>query len=169
MTNLQMQQALSREKLALAQLGRIQANQQEAFALAASNSRHEIVLRAEDSSSNIFGKVTLELKKPTVLFTASNLPQPGLSERYYLWTVTRGAIHLAAEFTPNQNGFAMVVFNTDRDDPILKEVFVTRQLVTRLLPSNERILSWKADPNDLSEEYLSNSAAPHPTIIRPVQ
>jgi len=169
MSNVQMQQALSREQLALQQLGSLQANQQQAFALTASTTKQEIVLNATDAEPRAYGKVTLEPNKPTVLFTASNLSPPALDQRYFLWTVNKGTIQLVSQFAPNQDGFAMIVFMADRDDPVLKEVFVTRQSITKLLPSNERILSWKARPNDLSEEYSSTTAAPRPTIVRPTQ
>lgn len=169
MSNFQMQQALSREQLALQQLGSLQASQQQAFALTASTTKQEIALTATDATSHASGKVTLEPNNPTVLFTASNLPQTGLDERYFLWTVNKGTIQLVGQFTPNQDGFAMLVFMADREDPVLKEIFVTRQVTSRLLPSTERVLSWKARPNDLSEQYSSSSASPRPTVIRPAQ
>lgn len=166
-SNLQTRQALSREQAALDQLVNLQANQQQAFLLASSQARHEIVLGAPDNASPAYGKVTLEMNKPTVLFTAYNLPPPGLNQRYFLWTVNKGAFQLAGQFTPNEDGFAMVVFMADREDPVLKQVFVTRQPISKLLPSSDRVLVWKADPNDLSENLLS--IFPSPTVVRPTK
>ena len=55
------------EQLALQQLGSLQANQQQAFALTASTTKQEIVLNTTDIDSHAYGKVTLEPNKPTVL------------------------------------------------------------------------------------------------------
>lgn len=167
-TNLEMQQARLREQAAQMQLDNLQASQQQLFALASSETKHELVLNAPAASSNAYGKVTLESNRPTILFTAHNLQPLGLNERYFLWTVNRGAIQLVAQFTPNQDGFAMVVFMADREDPVLKQIFVTRQLNSRLLPSNEHVLEWKANPNDSAEEY-TNPAIAYPTIVRPTR
>ena len=38
----------------------------------------------------------------------------------------------------------MIVFMADREDPVLKEVFVTRQLMSKLLPSTDRILELES-------------------------
>ncbi len=166
LSNLELQRARSSELAAQAQLNNLQQSQRELVALASSESKYELVLRAADGNSNAYGKVTLEANKPTVLFTAYHLPQLGLNEHYFLWTVNRGAIHLVGQFTPNQDGFAVVVFMADREDPVLKQVFVTRQLSSKLLPSNEHVLEWKASPNDSAEDFTNPSVA-RPTTVRP--
>lgn len=164
----QMRQAFLREQAALTELDSLQEHQQELFRLASSQTRHELVLNAAGENSNVTGKVLLESNKPTVLFTAHNLPPLGLGERYFLWTVNRGAIQLVGQFNPDRDGFAMVVFWADRDDPILKQIFVTRQASSKLLPSSEHILEWKASPNYSPEEY-QNLLSPLPTVIAPAR
>ena len=167
-TSVEMHQARSRELAAQTELKNLQQSQQDVVALASSETKYEIVLRAPDANSDAFGKVALEVNKPTVLFTAYHLPELALGETYFLWTVNRGAIQLVGQFTPNHDGFAVVVFLADREDPVLKQVFVTRQLSSKLLPSNEHILEWKASPNDSSED-LTNPNFARPTVVRPTQ
>lgn len=165
-TTRQMEQARLREQQAVAQANSLLQANQRAFQVISSLNKQDLVLRSPDASSNAVGKVQLDPTKPTVLLTAENLPQPGLGESYFVWTITKGTIQGVGQFTPNESGFGMVVFLTDRDDPVLKEIYVTLQSTTQVLPSGNHVLEWTADPNDSSQEFNSTSVYPHSTIIR---
>ncbi len=162
-----MQQALAREQSVVAELNSVRQNAQVAEQVKASVLKQNIILAPNDPTSNATGKVELIPNQPTLLFTASNLPKLGLNERYFLWTINKGSIQLAAQFTASDNGYAQVVIFADRDDPVLKEIFLTRQPIDKILPSNDRILTWRANPNDTADEFNPNNILPYPTVISP--
>lgn len=162
----QIQQARVREQQALAQANNLLRANQSAIQVISSLNKQDLVLHSPDPTSRAIGKVQLDPSKPTVLLTAENLPAPALGESYFVWTTNKGTIQRVGQFIPNENGFAMVVFMTDRDDPVLKEIYVTLQSTTKLFPSGNHVLQWTADPSDSSQEFNSTSTYPHPTVIR---
>jgi anti-sigma factor RsiW len=163
-TNQRMQQAISDEQATRQQIDALRQQQELAIPVFNSLSTQEIVLNSPDSNSTAYGKVLVEPYKPTIVFVAYNLPPAPIGEKYHLWTINRGVMELVGEFTPNDRGFAMVVFVADRTDPVLKEILVTRQSPASIYPSSNRVLVWRADPNDLSEDLSFNSLFPRPTV-----
>lgn len=166
-SNLKMQQALSSARVAQQKVDEIKDQQALAVPVLNSLSALEIVLTSPDPSSNASGKVVIDPSKPTVVFIGYNLPRLPAGQTYVLWTIDKGVMQERGEFTPNRNGFALVVFLAERNDPVLKQVLVTRQLSTDLVPSADRVLIWKSDPNDLSEELSYGSLFLRPTVIHP--
>lgn len=162
-TRAQMQQALSSAQAARQEVLSLQTQQQLAIPVLNSRSTEEIVLHAIDANSNSYAKVLIEPYKPTVVLLGYNLPQIAATENYALWTTSKGVMQLVGTFTPNSNGFGMVVFVADRDDPVFKEILVTRQLPDSIYPSSDRVLVWKSDPNDFSEEVNYGTIFPYAT------
>lgn len=167
MNNMRMEQALAHAQAAQDKVDEIRNQQAMAVPILNSLAAQEIVLTAPDSESAALGKVVIDPTKPTVVFIGYNLPQLPLGQNYVLWTIEKGVMQERGSFTPNQDGFAMVVFLADRDEPLLKQVLVTRQLATDMYPSAERVLVWKANPNDLTEGLSFDSIFARPTVIRP--
>jgi anti-sigma factor RsiW len=166
-SNLRMQHALSKAQAVQQKLEEFQTQQALAVPILSSLSAREIVLSAPNSGSDAFGKIVLDANKPTVVFIGYNLPPLPLGQTYVLWTIDRGIMQARGSFTPNRDGFALVVFSADRNDPLLKEVLVTRQMPAEVMPSTDRVLVWRADPNDLLEELSYSSIFPRPTVILP--
>lgn len=165
----QMQQARLNEQQALAQKNDILRTSERALELASSLSKQDIVLHSPDSTSAVVGVVQLEPSNPTVVFRAYNLPAPGLGQSYFLWMVNKGTIQRVGQFAPGDNGFGLVTFLTDREDPVLKQLFVTLQSTTDLFPSSTHVLEWTADPNDSSEEFNPAPLSARPTVVMPGQ
>ena len=162
-TRAQMQQALSNEQAARQQVVTLQKQQELAIPVLNSRSTEEIVLHAVDTNSTAYGKVLVEPYKPTVVFVGYNLPQISATDNYALWTTSKGVMQQVGTFTPNSSGFAMVVFVADRNDPLFKELLVTRQSPANIYPSSDRVLVWKSDPNDFSEEVTYGTIFPYET------
>lgn len=165
MSNWQMQQALLHAQAAQNKVDELQAQQALAVPVLNSPAAQTIVLTAPDNASKTLGKVMLDPTKPTVVFIGYNLPPLPADSEYVLWSIDRGTMQMRGAFAPNRDGFAMVVFLADRSDPLLKEILVTRQMKTDLVPSTERILVWRANPNDLSEDFTNSGIYPRPTVI----
>lgn len=168
-SNRQMQQAILNAQAAQQKVDQLQAEQALAVPVLNSLTAQEIVLTSSDRASAALGKVVLDRNKPTVVFIGYNLPQLPADYEFVLWSIDRGTMQARGSFTPNREGFAMVVFLADRDDPLLKEILVTRQLKNDLVPSTERVLTWRADPNDLSDDFSTSFFLPRPTVVRPGQ
>jgi hypothetical protein len=166
-SNLRMEQALSNAQAAQQKIDEIRDQQAMAVPILNSLSAQEIVLNAPDPTSKALGKVVIDPNKPTVVFLAHQLPPLPQGQNYALWTIDKGVIQERGTFNTNRDGFAMVVFLADRNDPLLKEVWVTRQMSMDLFPSSERVLVWKSDPNDLSEDMIYNSIFARPTVVTP--
>lgn len=166
-SNLQMQQALLNAQAAQRRVDQLQEQQALAVPVLNSLTAQEIVLTSPDKASPTYGKVVLDRTKPTVVFIGYNLPQLPANYEYVLWSIDRGTMQGRGSFAPNREGFAMVVFLADRDDPLLKEILVTRQLKTDLVPTTERILTWRADPNDLSDDFSTSFFLTRPTVVLP--
>ena len=149
---------------AQAKIDRIQDQQALAVPVLNSQTAQEIVLTSPDNSTPAYAKVVLDPKKPTVVFIGYDLPQLSPDYEYVLWTIDRGVIQARGSFTPNRDGFAMLVFLADRNDPLLKQISVTRQRTTELVPSTDRVLVWRANPNDLSNDFAFDSIFPPPTL-----
>ncbi len=165
--NLRVQEAVSKEQAALRQVDALRRQQELALPVLNSFNAHEIALNPTALAPDAYGKVILEPNKPTIVFLGYNLPPPPLGQRYVLWTTTRGVMQPVGHFAPNANGFAMVAFQADREDPVLKEVFVTRQPASELLPSANRVLEWKSNPNESAGDFSPGSLLPGPTLITP--
>lgn len=161
-----MQQALARAQHAQLEIKNIQDQQALAVPVLNSLLALEFVLTSPDPTSKALGKVVIEPNKPTVVFIGYNLPRLPAAQNYVLWTIDKGVMQARGAFTPNRDGFAMIVFLAERNDPVLKQVLVTRQMSTDLVPSADRVLVWKSDPNDLSEEFSYSSLFPRPTVIQ---
>jgi Putative zinc-finger/Anti-sigma-K factor rskA, C-terminal len=168
-TTTQMQQALSNEQAAHAQIDLLRHQQELAIPVLNSPTSQQIVLDPTSLAPASSGRLLLEPNKPTIVFVGHNLPQVAPDQKYILWTINKGVIQSVGRFTPNATGFAMVVFLADREDPLLKEVFVTRQAASSIFPSPDRILSWRADPNQPINDVTYGSIFPRPTVIRPDQ
>lgn len=165
-SNLQMQRALENARAAQDRIHALQQQQAMAIPVLNSQAARELVLTPPDDSSAAFGKIIFDPMKPTVVFLAYKLPPLTAGYTYALWTVDRGMMQSRGFFVPNRDGFAMLVFLADRNDPVLKQVLVTRQRAAELLPSTERVLMWRADPNDITQE-LFDSLYPRPTTVMP--
>ncbi len=152
------------EQRAQKQVDDIKTQQALAVPVLHSMTSQEIVLASPDKTLPAFGKVVLDPNKPTVVFIGYKLPQLPAGYEYVLWTIDRGMMQARGSFTPNRDGFAMVVFSADRNDPQLKQVVVTRQRNTEIVPSAERVLVWRADPNDLAQDFSFDSLFPAPTL-----
>lgn len=164
-SNWQMQQALLHAQAAQDRVDELQAQQALAVPVLNSPAAQTVVLTSPDNSSATFGKVMLDPTKPTVVFIGYNLPPLSSEYEYVLWSIDRGTMQARGSFAPNRDGFAMVVFLADRSDPLLKEILVTRQMKTDVVPSTERVLVWRANPNDLSEDFTNGGIYPRPTVI----
>lgn len=143
-TNSKLQQALDNELGAREQLA-AQSHQ----VLNTLEDPRTVYLFAADASSNAYGKLLFDPNKRDVVFLAYNLPQPGLSRRYILWTRNKGYMQRVAQFMPDPKGNALANFKVDYD-LVLKEVYVTEQLPSYPLPVEPKILRWVSDK---SEDY----------------
>lgn len=164
-SNWQMQQALLHAQAAQDKVDQLQAQQALAVPVLNSPVAQTVVLTSPDDTSATFGKVMLDRTKSTVVFIGYNLPPLPSGFEYVLWSIDRGTMQARGSFAPNRDGFAMVVFLADRSDPLLKEILVTRQMKTDVVPSAERVLVWRANPNDLSEDFTNSGIYPRPTVI----
>jgi anti-sigma factor RsiW len=165
-SNAQMQQARLNAQAAQEKVNQLQEQQALAVPVLNSLTAQEIVLTSPDAASATHGKVVLDRTKPTVVFIGYNLPELTGDFEYVLWSIDRGTMQARGSFVPNRDGFAMVVFLADRSDPLLKEILVTRQMKTDLMPSPDRVLVWRADPNDLSDDFSTGFFTPRPTVSR---
>lgn len=165
--NARMQEALSNEQSALAQMDALKKQQELALPVLNSLNAQAIALEPTELLPDAVGKVLLEPNNPTIVFVGNHLPIPPRGQEYVLWTTTKGVMQPVGHFVPNEHGFALVAFRADRDDPVLKEIFVTRQPASQLLPSVERVLVWKSDPSDFSGEITIGSIYPNPSVTPP--
>lgn len=106
-----------------------------------------VYLLATDPLSKAHGKLLFDGNKRDVVFIAYNLPPPGLSQQYILWTRNKGFMQRVAQFTPDPDGTALANFSVDRE-LVLKEVYVTEQLPSYPLPVEPKILRWVSDKID---------------------
>ncbi len=108
---------------------------------------HAVYLLATADDSKAYGKLLFDPNRRDVVFFAYNLPQPGLSRRYILWTRNKGYMQRVAQFTPDADGKAMASFKVD-SSLVLKEVYVTEQLPSYPLPVDPKILHWISDKTE---------------------
>jgi len=158
-----MQQAISGQQAAQKQIDDMNAQAAQAIPVLNSIDSRVIPLEPTDLAPSATGKVIVSGQDNKLVFVAYNLPQLPLGASYVLWTITKGVVQPVRQFTPGQNGFAFVVFNVDRNDPLLKEIFVTRQTDAPIFPSPDRVLVWRSDPNDSSDDFTFGALFPRPT------
>lgn len=137
-TRVELQQALDNESGA-----REQAVSSRQVLSSADNPR-TIYLISTDATSTAYGKLLFDDNKLDVVFIGYGLPQPGLSQKYILWTRNKGYMQPVAQFSPDENGMAIAKFTLDKE-LVLKEVYVTKQLPTYPLPVEPKILHWVSD------------------------
>lgn len=156
-TTLQMQQELARQEVSLQQMDAASKRKEEGLVYVLTHPKYQtIVLSPTDPSIQTEATIRITRDDPTILFTAKNLPPLPTGKRYILWTTTNGVTQQVAQFEPDSHQGISVVFFADRDFPLLKQVFVTRQPAKYPYPSRDRILDWRADQRDGTDSINSD-------------
>lgn len=152
MTNMQLQEAISKETAALEQVHTYRLSEDARQRLVQFRNPQLVVMTPAEGS-DITGTLTFDSNKPYIVFQGHSLPPPELGKQYFLWTMSEGRMQLVSRFSPKPDGEVMVSFSVDKDYPVLKRVIVTRQISLREMasdefPSNESILEFQVPLND---------------------
>jgi len=103
------------------------------------------VLRSTSESSNAYGKVFTRSDMPYVVAMAARLPQPPPNQAYYLWLVSGDQTELAGMMQINQEGFALVIYEADQNDPAYTSAYVTLQPQGSIVPEGTPVIAWQAE------------------------
>lgn len=120
--------------------------------------QHELVLEVVDSGkttrrvlrpmlegSTAYGKVFTRSDMAYVVAMAARLPQPPPGQAYHLWLVRGEETQLAGMLKINQDGFALVIYEADQNDPTYTRAYVTLQPQGSNTPAGEPVIAWQAE------------------------
>jgi hypothetical protein len=97
------------------------------------------------SSAPPYGKVFTRQGLPHVIVMAARLLQPPPGQAYHLWLTVEGQTRLAGILNVNEDGFGLLVFDEDQNDPTYEQAQLTLQPIGSTTPATPPIILWQAD------------------------
>lgn len=138
--------ALARERALRAEFVELVGHQHElVLEIVDSGKTTRRVLRSTSESSNAYGKVFTRSDMAYVVAMAARLPQPPPGQAYHLWLVRGDQTELAGMMKINQEGFALVIYEADQNDPVYTRAYVTLQPQGSATPEGAPIIAWQAE------------------------
>ena len=148
--SVQLQAALARERALRAEFASLVDQQEVVLEVVDSDKTIRRVLLAPeprtDSSLPAYGKLFTRSDLVHVVVMVARLPQPEAGEGYHLWLTDKGQAKLAGIMRVNDDGFALLVFDADRNGPVYDSAKLTLQPLDSESPSDEIILQWESTP-----------------------
>jgi hypothetical protein len=122
---------------------RLITEQEIIFEVVDSPERDRIVLLPpDDDDADRYGKVFTRPDLPFVVVMAGLLPEPDEGLTYHVWlTFDDGSTTLVGLLTPNEDGFAPLVYTTDSTGPKIADAAVTAQPAGATEPDGEPVLT----------------------------
>lgn len=119
---------LAHERVVNAELqGKLQAKDQlTVFEVVDSPSTTKLSLRSTDGSS-AYGKIFTKADTTDVVVMVNRLPPARAGETYQLWLTSGGETRLAGRLDVDADGFAYLVYRSDRKGPSYQAAMVTVQ------------------------------------------
>lgn len=138
---------LARERALLAEYADL-VDQQEIVleVIDSDNSVRRLLLPVADFPSRPYGKVFSRTDMNHVVAMAARLPELPPGEAYHLWLSQEGKTKLTGIMNVNSDGFGLLVFDEDNDNPQFDSALVTLQPIGSETPSDDVIIRWEATP-----------------------
>ena len=81
-----------------------------------SNETLQLVLEPQEYGMKASGRLYTNPKKPTLVLTATGLPQPPEGEGYFVWYGSDEEYELVGSITVNEDGFGLIAFESDEQE-----------------------------------------------------
>ena len=138
--------ALARERALRAEFVELVGHQHElVLEIVDSGKTTRRVLRSTRESSNAYGKVFTSSDMAYVVAMAARLPQPPPGQAYHLWLTQGEQTELAGMMKINQDGFALVIYEAAKNDPVYDRAYVTLQPQGGITPEGAPVIAWQAE------------------------
>lgn len=140
--NIQLNVALARERALRAEVADLVGRQELVLEVVDSEQTERLVLLPPSPTSNAYGKVFTRADMPYVVAMAARLPQPPADKAYHLWLTHGPTTELAGVMVLDGDGFAMLIYEADRDGPSYDTAALTLQPLGANEPAGEPLLVW---------------------------
>jgi anti-sigma factor RsiW len=136
---------LAREHALRIELANLTGQQELVLEIVDSPKMNKVLLRPPvKDSSTAYGKLYTRPDMSSAVAMAARLVPPPAGQSYHLWLTSEGKTQLAGLLTVNNEGFAMLTFDSGRQGPAYEAVKVTLQPVGSTVPVDPPILIWQA-------------------------
>lgn len=81
-----------------------------------STETRQLVLEPQEDLLAASGRLYTNPENPTLVLTATGLPQPQEGEGYFVWYGSDESFELAGSLTVNEDGFGLIVFESDEKE-----------------------------------------------------
>ncbi|MGD9893787.1 MAG: anti-sigma factor [Dehalococcoidia bacterium] len=142
--NVRLSQALTRERTQRTELAQLVGQQEVVLEVIDSDKTAKAFLRPPARDSQAYGKIYVHPDLPYVVAMAARLPQPPDGQRYHLWLTGQGETRLAGVLTMNDEGFGLLVLQSDRNGPVYEAADLTLQEEGTTAPMGTPVLAWRA-------------------------
>lgn len=143
--SVQLSVALARERALRAEFANL-VDQQEVVleVIDSTKTTRRVLLPPDQEASNAYGKLFTRADLPHVVAMAARLLQPPPGQAYHLWVTSGEMTHLAGLMKINEQGFALLVFDADRDGPEYDSAWLTLQPEGSQTPVESPVLIWQS-------------------------
>jgi len=141
---LQQKSALAKERSLRTELQAIVGQQEIVLEVVDSSRTVKSQLRAVEPGSTAYGKLYTRPDMPWVVALVGRLPPKPDDEVYNLWLTQDGKEELAGPLEINENGFALILFDSHIDGPAYEAARVVRQLPGTDMANATTIVRWQA-------------------------
>jgi hypothetical protein len=123
---------------------RVQSKDQlTVFEIVDSPSTTKLSMRSTDGSG-AYGKIFTKADASDVVVMVNRLSQPQPGQTYLLWLSSSGNTKLAGHLDVDSDGFAYLIYRTDRKGPTYQSAVVTLQSPNDKTPSSVALLRYQS-------------------------
>ncbi|MBI3536178.1 MAG: zf-HC2 domain-containing protein [Chloroflexi bacterium] len=135
--------ALARERALRAEYASLVNQEEVVLDVIDSTKTTRVPLRATTPGAPWYGKLYTRADMPYVVVMAARLPAPASGAAYHLWLFAQGKTELAGVLKLGDQGFGIIVYQTDRNGPTYDSAQLIAQPLGASAPAGNPILVWE--------------------------
>lgn len=138
--------ALAKERSLRAEFANLVDQQELVLEVIDSNQTTKMFLGPVESDSRSYGKIYTRSDMTHAVVMAARLSQPPAGQAYHLWLTEQNRTYLAGVLQLNDQGFGLLVFESDHAGPVYESAQLTLQPLFMPGPTGTPVLQWEASP-----------------------
>jgi anti-sigma-K factor RskA len=142
--NVRLNRALADERSIRAELAQRVGDQEVVLEVVDSPRTIKAQLRPPGGGSSAYGKLYTRPDLAHVVLMAARLAPAPEGQQYHVWLTSGGQTWRAGVLDVNEQGFGLLVFDSDQVGPVYEAAEVTLQPAAAAAPEGARVLAWPA-------------------------
>jgi len=143
--NIRLNITLAQERALRAEFADLVDQQEIVLEIVDSAQTTKRLMRAVEPGSDAppYGKVYTREEFPQVVAMIARLPTPPPGQAYHLWLTKAGQTNLAGTLMVNDDGFGLLVFDAEENNPTYERAQLTLQPEGSTSPTNPPLILWQ--------------------------